>query len=75
MNQLIKIINFVAKNGPVGRNGLNYTNDTAPPLQINPFLPDTKTTFSYGFFTFFYVFLTFLRSEHDCYAKFTSCYT
>ena len=27
-----------------------------------------------GFFTFFYAFFLFLRPEHDCYAKFTSCY-
>ena len=28
-----------------------------------------------GFFTFFYAIFSFLRPEHDCYAKFTSCST
>ena len=28
-----------------------------------------------GFFIFFYAIFRFLRLEHDCYAKFTSCST
>ena len=41
---------------------------------IIPLNPDCKTTF----FRIFYIFLCnfkFLRPEHDCYAKFTSCST
>ena len=44
-------------------------------LTFNPFLPDCKTTFSWIFKIFLYAIFKFLRSEHDCYAKFTSCST
>ena len=49
-----------------------YTVSTV--CDVNPFLPDCKTTFSrvlYIFLCYFYI----LRPEHDCYAKFTSCST
>ena len=45
-------------------------------LCINPFLPEvTAKQLFPGFFTFFYAIFKFLRPEHDCNAKFTSCST
>ena len=49
--------------------------ESSPPLYINPFLPDCKTTFFRIFYIFSMPFFLFLRPEHDCYAKFTSCST
>ena len=34
-----------------------------------------KDLFTRFFFTFFYAIFKFLRPEHDCYARFTSCST
>ena len=42
-----------------------------PNSVINPFLPECKTTFS----QIFYAIFKFLKPEHDCYVKFTSCST
>ena len=39
---------------------------------LNPVHPDCKTIFSRIFYIFL-LYLKFLRPEHDCYAKFTSC--
>ena len=42
-------------------------------LMVHSFLT-AKQLFP-GLFTFFYLIFQFLRPEHDCYAKFTSCST